>query len=115
MLILEEVTAKLPLLEVVVGKITPKVIFNRHYTIHIGELENSNLARSIYTDGSRSITGAGVSTFSDDLDLCTNVPIEIHANVFQTKIIAIILDANAVLAEFRTNLLQFTATVELLC
>lgn len=56
----------------------------RHYSVSYNEPESSNLMVSIFTDGSKSTRGAGVIAYSDNLD---NVPLDIHATVFQTEIV----------------------------
>lgn len=69
------------------------------------------------TDKLRQITGAGASAISDNLDLCINVPLGIHENVFQARIVPIILGANDVHdGKFtETDTLELSATAELLC
>lgn len=97
--ILNELVSREPLFEAVTDRIPKQYVFDKKYRIQLHEDPNEGLNLKelrIFTDGSKTSTGTGSGTHSEDLNIDISTPLGAHNTVFQAECMGIITATTAI-------------------
>ncbi|XP_061727454.1 uncharacterized protein LOC133532697 [Cydia pomonella] len=99
---LEKVYDEFPVLRSGTDRIHKQAIFDKRYKIQLYEDDNHEGLNPrelrIFTDGSKTDSGSGSGTFSEDLNMSITTPLGAHNSVFQAECMGIINAAAAITA-----------------
>ncbi|XP_063634981.1 uncharacterized protein LOC134805639 [Cydia splendana] len=99
---LEKVYSEFPVLMAGTDRIHKQAIFDKRYKIQLFEDDNyeglNPRELRIFTDGSKTDSGSGSGTFSEDLNMSITTPLGAHNSVFQAECMGIINAAAAITA-----------------
>ncbi|XP_063367833.1 uncharacterized protein LOC134656250 [Cydia amplana] len=91
-----------PVLRAGTDRIHKQAIFDKRYKIQLYEDDNyeglNPRELRIFTDGSKTDSGSGSGTFSEDLNMSITTPLGSHSSVFQAECMGIINAAAAITA-----------------